>query len=640
VPEPPERPGLARGERPEQLGGEPGALSLLLRSLGAPGRRALAAFPPQVEEAASGLERLGDSSLEVWIGSLRDRLQRHGLAPRLLPPAFAIVREVARRRLGVAHYDVQLMAGLAMARGAIAEMQTGEGKTLATTLPAAAAALAGIPVHVVSANDYLVERDAEAMRPLYEGLGLRVGAVGGGAHDRGERAAAYACDVTYATTRSLAFDYLRDSLSRRHGGGESVLRGLCFAILDEADAVLIDEAHLPLVLASTAERVEELRTYRQALRLAAALRHGHDFQLDAAGRELRLLESGRVQLERRAKRLGGIWSGARRRERWVTQALQALYALRRDRDYLVQDGAIRIVDATTGRTSPDRSWEQGLHQLVELKEGCPPSAGRETVARISVQRFYRRYLRLAGTTGTAREAAGELRQVYGLGISRIPTRQPVRRVDRGLRVFAEPRRKWLAVVDRVQANHERGRPVLIGTASVAASEHLAALLRARGLPHQVLNGRQDADEARVIAGAGCAGRITVATQLAGRGTDIQLAPESSAAGGLHVIATQRAAAARLDRQLLGRCGRQGDPGSYERIFSLGDEPVVAHLPAALRQLAGRLAPSEEPLPTAIGEFLTWLAQRAEELGRARQRRNLLALEADQAEVLAFSGPGE
>jgi preprotein translocase subunit SecA len=613
---------------------------LALRSLRAPTQHQLAAFPARVEQAAADLERLGDASLAVWVGSLRDRLQRQGLRSRLLAPAFAIVREVARRRLGMTHYDVQLMAGLAMARGAIAEMQTGEGKTLATTLPACTAALAGIPVHVVSANDYLVGRDAEAMRPLYEGLGLRVGAVGDAQRDPTRRADAYACDVTYATTRSLAFDYLRDTIALRHGGDEVVLRGLCFAILDEADAVLIDEAHLPLVLASTSERVDELRTYRQALRLAAALRHGHDFRLDAAGRELSLLERGRVELERRAKRLGGVWSGARRRERWVTQALRALYAVRRDRDYLVQDGMIRIVDATTGRVSRDRSWEQGLHQLIELKEGCPPSTGRETVARISVQRFYRRYLRLAGTTGTAREAAGELRHVYGLGISRIPTRRPVRRADRGLRVFLEPRRKWMATVERVQEVHASGRPVLIGTASVAASEHLAALLGARGLPHQVLNGRQDADEARNIASAGREGRITVATQLAGRGTDIQLSAEAAAAGGLHVIATQRAPAGRLDRQLIGRCGRQGDPGSWERIFSLGDEPVVAHLPARLRQLAARMAPDAAPLPPRLGEILTWLAQRAEEVERARQRRNLLALEADQSEVLAFSGRGE
>ncbi len=641
MPELPQRPGIARGDRPEHS--RPPGASLAKSPLRTPSRRRLESFVGDVAEASRGLEQLSESRLVERIAALRERLQLRGLAAELLAPAFGIVREMARRRLEMAPYDVQLMGGLVMAGGAIAEMETGEGKTLATTLPACTAALAGIPVHVVSANDYLVARDAEAMRPLYEGLGLRVGAATEALRDPGARAAAYACDVTYATTRTLAFDYLRDAIARRSApepGAAPLLRGLCFAILDEADAVLIDEAHMPLVLASTANRLEELRTYRQALRLAGGLRHGHDFRIEAATREVVLLERGRSELETRAKQLGGIWSGPRRRERWVVQGLRALYVYRRDRDYLVHDGAVRLVDAGTGRVSDDRSWEQGLHQLVELKEGCTPSAGRETLARISVQRFYRRYLRLAGTTGTASEVARELRRVYGLGIVRLPTRLPARRIDMGLSVFAEPRHKWLATVERVQTVHDQGRPVLIGTASVAASEHLVALLRGRGLSPQVLNGRQDADEARIIATAGRPQQITVSTQLAGRGTDIRLTPEAREAGGLHVIATQRGDAARLDRQLLGRCGRQGDPGSFERLYSLEDDPVVAHLPVTLRQLAARFAPRGEAIPDIAGEVLTWLAQRAEEARRARLRRNLLLLEDDQSEVLSFSGRSE
>jgi preprotein translocase subunit SecA len=320
--------------------------------------------------------------------------------------------------------------------------------------------------------------------------------------------------------------------------------------------------------------------------------------------------------------------------------LVALHGYLRDRDYLVRDGRVEIVDAPTGRTAPDRSWEGGLHQMIEVKEGCAVTPPRETLARISYQRFFRRYLRLAGTTGTAREVAGELRSVYGLRTVRIPTRLPLRRQALGARVFATETAKWEAVIARVRALSASGRPVLVGTASVAASEHLARLLAAAGLPHCVLNARQDADEAAIVARAGEPGRITVATQMAGRGTDIRLASGVAERGGLHVIATQRGLERRIDRQLFGRCGRQGDPGSYELLISLEDEPTSRTLPQPVRRLGARAVSKKSPLVQRAVLALTLLPQRAEESRSARGRRLLVALDEVRDEQLAFSGRSE
>jgi preprotein translocase subunit SecA len=609
-----------------------------------PSRRAIDAFVERVGVEGGALEDVSDALLHDRVACLSRSLRTPDAGENGLATAFAMIREMARRHLGTPHRDVQLEGGLLMSLGRIAEMETGEGKTLAATLPACTGALSGVPVHVVSANDYLVERDAEAMRPLYEALGLRVGAVTESMRDPDARREAYACDVTYATTRSLAFDHLRDVLSQRNANGaaaaQPLLRGLCFAVLDEADAILIDDAHTPLVLAAPAERSEERRVQRRSLRLAASLQRGLHFRVDAAARRVEILDRGRAELETLAKPLRGAWAGPRRRERWVSQALRAMHVFHRDRDYLVTDGAVHIIDPTTGRAAPERSWEQELHALIELKEGCPPRAARETLARISVQRFYRRYLRLAGTTGTASESAAELRRGYGLSSRRVPTHRPCRRVALGTRVFPEARRKWLAVVERIREVHAAGRPVLVATGSVAASEHVATLLRGADLPHRVLNARQDAREAEIVAQAGLPGRITVATRMAGRGTDIALHPESEAAGGLHVIATQIGEPARIERQLAGRAGRQGDPGSHERIYALEDEAATSVLPQALRRCAAWLSTDGGAIHARTGELLTWLVRSAEEARRARQRRDLVALDHDLDEVLAFSGPGE
>jgi preprotein translocase subunit SecA len=573
----------------------------------------------------------------------------------VLAETFALVREAASRSIGMRHFDVQLMAGWAMARGMLAEMETGEGKTLAATLPACAAALAGTPVHVISANDYLVTRDAEALRPLYSFLGLEVAALRETDRDPRIRQAAYACDVVYVTARGVAFDHLRDRLASGRQGGhlarsverlaagddsrEPLLRGLCLAIVDEADSVLIDDACTPLILSATARRGEGRRVYRQALRLAGALEEGRDFLLQRSTREVKLTDPGRDRLKELSVSQAGIFEGSRLREEWVLRALRSLHLLLRDRDYLVCDGEVQIVDQATGRLAHGRFWEMGLHQLVEVKEGCEPTPERETVARISYQHFFRRYLRLAGATGTAREVARELWSVYGLEALAIPTRRPLKRRICPIRVFAVGEAKWRAVIESVRRNHEAGRPVLVGTWSVGESERLSRWLRQEGLAHQVLNARQDAREAEIVALAGGRGRITVATDMAGRGTDIRLGPEVAALGGLHVIGTRRAEAARIDRQLAGRCGRQGDPGSFELLLSLEDERAGSRPGGWLRHWLARRSPGA-PLPALLGWALTRMAQRAEERRRARARRALVDSEEALGELLAFAGRGE
>jgi preprotein translocase subunit SecA len=531
------RPGAAQGDRPERRDVPRSWLERATHGLAGALARRRAVSPPQLEAFAASVAALGrelvdrsDDALEDEVRQLRNRLTLDGLREESFARIFAIVREAARRTLGTPHYDVQIMGGWVMARGMLAEMETGEGKTLTATLSACSAALAGIPVHVISANDYLALRDAEAMRPLYEALGLSVGTVSEAQRNPTERRNAYACDVTYGTSKVIAFDYLRDRLSHPRRPGDSLhlqspedrelegplLRGLCFAIVDEADSVLIDEARTPLLLAGPGDCADQQRTYRSALRLAAQLVPDRDFHIDRREGAILLSEAGSKRLERMSLSMGGLWSGPLRREGWVREALRALHLFLRDRDYLVSEERVQIIDQSTGRVAPDRSWDHGLQQLIELKERCPMSAERETLARITVQGFFRRYLRLAGTTGTAREVARELWSVYDLNTVRIPTRRPVRRRHLGCRVYAREEAKWEAVAQSVRAAHRAGRPVLVGTGSVEASERLSCVLTRGGLDHEVLNARHEAREAAIVALAGRAGRITVATPMAGR----------------------------------------------------------------------------------------------------------------------------
>jgi len=651
---------LPTGAYPERLERPPGALDRLATRLIGPlarwarQRRVRAArLVPLVAEHGRALDGVSDRALREAAQALRPALRRDGFSEDLVARVFALVREAAWRTLEQRHFDVQLIGGQVLLAGMVAEMDTGEGKTLTATLAASAAALAGIPVHIVTVNDYLASRDAAWMGPIYRALGLQVGTVVHGMAPP-ERRAAYGCDVTYCTNKELAFDYLRDRIVLRGRpsrlqlqlerlvSGEAraarlVLRGLHFAIVDEADSVLVDEGRTPLIISAPGSSAEQ-RLYETALGLADQLVADADFTVDTVERSVRLTPGGLARLDELAAPLGGAWAGRLRREELARLALVARRLFHRDRHYLVRDRRVQIIDEYTGRLMPDRSWERGLHQLIEVKEGVAVTAPHETLARISYQRFFRRYLRLAGMTGTAREVAGELWAVYGLPVVRVPTNRPSRRMIQPERVYRSAEARWVAVVERVRALHAAGRPVLVGTRSVEASEELAARLAAAGLPHRVLNARQDVEEAQIIAEAGQPGRITVATNMAGRGTDIRLAPAVVELGGLHVIATERHDAGRIDRQLFGRCGRQGDPGTAEALVSLDDDLVRSH-GGVWRRLV-RPGGQSSSRPSLLAGLAVRQAQRAAERAHGRMRRDLLRFDQQMDSTLAFSGPGE
>ncbi len=605
-----------------------------------------------VNAAGARFAGMDGPGLAAAVGELRERLLADGFLPEHVADCFALVREQAFRTLGMRHHDSQVMGALVMLRGMVAEMETGEGKTLTATLTAATAALAGLPVHIVSVNDYLTGRDAQNMGPLYRALGLSVGSV---VHGQGpdERRRAYGCDITYATNKELVFDYLRDRLTladrpdsimiqaesllgRGSRTGRLLMRGLHFAIVDEADSVLIDEARTPLINSGSSGADEERDFLGQALELAGTFVRDTDYELDEARRQIILTPAGRERIEEAARRLGALWSGMVRREGAVHQALTALLLFRRDEQYLVRDGKVQIIDEFTGRVMPDRSWEQGLHQMIELKEGCELTQRRDPLAKISYQRFFRRYLRMAGMTGTAREVEDELWNVYGLATMRMPTHRPVIRRKLPERIFPTRDGKWTAVVGRIADMHRQGRAVLVGTRTVAASEELAARVREAGLPHQVLSARQDAEEAAVIGRAGAPGSVTIATNMAGRGTDIVLSPEVRAAGGLHVIITEYHEAARIDRQLAGRCGRQGDPGSYEGILSLEDFLFQGKWGDPVIRLAGAVV-ARAGTPQFAARWLLRRMQRKVESYHARVRRNLFRQDQAQGSLLSFAG---
>ena len=618
--------------------------------------RALRVIVPAVEAHAARLRAADDRALGELAGSLRARFRRQGFGVELTGECFALVREAAERTLGKRHYESQLLAGWGLLQGRLVEMQTGEGKTFAATLAASAAALAGYPVHVVTVNDYLAARDAEEMGPLYRFLGLGVGIVVHG-RTRAERRAAYACAVTYCSNKELAFDYLRDrvalarrasrlhlALERLRGDAareeDLVLRGLYFGIVDEADSVFIDEARTPLILSATGRSAAAPEDCTRALALARMLAAGEGYSVDLAERSVSLTDSGKARLAAQSAALDGVWRSVRAREELVTQALSALLLFRRDQHYVVSEDKVQIVDESTGRVMPDRSWEQGLHQMIEAKEGCAATDARETLARLTYQRLFRRYLRLSGMTGTAREVAREIAAVYRLRVVAVPLHRPLRRVYAGTTFCATLAGKWAAVADTVEriASIAR-RPVLIGTRSVKASEELSRVLSGRGIEHALLNAKQDKTEAEVVARAGEPGRVTVATNMAGRGTDIRLAPGVAEAGGLHVILTEYHDSRRIDRQLFGRSARQGDPGSCEAIVSFEDEIFVVNAPRAARWAAG-LRQNDSQAARAAQGGLRAAAQFAAERRSAAVRVQNLKLDQRLEQLLAFSGRGE
>jgi preprotein translocase subunit SecA len=624
-------------------------------------RQRLHQFAIAVEKMAGTISDMPDAALLDAATGLRGRMVRDGLTRDNLIRAFALTREACARQLGLRHYRVQLMGGAAMMNRCLTEMETGEGKTITALLPAVAFAFTGQPVHVVTVNDYLAERDAEQLRPVYEALGLTIGlVVHGQASD--ERRAAYAADITYCTNKDLVFDYLRDRLTiGRHRGqtrqmvkaliGENqergaaglLLRGLHVAIVDEADSVLIDEARTPLILAGNvrpnADTSDSL--FADALSLARSLEPGTHWRLMPRDRSLELTAEGREELARITDGLGGLWIARRAREELAERALSALHLFHRDTQYIVSDGKVQIVDEFTGRVMPDRSWEAGLHQMIEAKEGVDISGRKMTLARITYQRFFRRYHHLTGMTGTVREVADEIAGVYRVGVIRVPTNRASQRRRISEHLFTEAGDKWAGIVESARTSTARGQAVLIGTRSVETSEHISSLLTNAGLQHTVLNARQDRMEAEIVASAGQPNRITVATNMAGRGTDIRLSRPVREAGGLHVILTEYHESKRIDRQLFGRGGRQGDPGGYECFAALDDEILARFGSSVARRLARRFSRgTPREVPPGLARLLVRRAQT--EAGRlnAHIRRETLVSDLKLDTLLAFAGQGE
>lgn len=594
----------------------------------------------RIRDAADRLAPETDAALRERSDALRRRANGGELLDGLLPDAYALVRESARRELGFKHHDVQILAGIAMHFGSIAQMATGEGKTLSATLPLYLHGLPGRGVHVATANDYLARRDCEWMGPVLRRLGLTVDFIEANqAPER--RRESYQADITYAAAKELGFDYLRDRLQGREreqdlarrpewwgvgkgGEGEGgIQRTVPYALIDEADSLLIDEARTPLIISAGGGTPDHVRVvcFRWSAAAAGHCVEEEHFTYDQRTKAVDLKPAGRQVVRALAKPPELSTINYAEIYEYVERAILAARDFLPDRQYVVRDGEIVIVDEFTGRLGEGRKWNEGLHQAVEAKEGLNITLDTRQAARILAQSLFCRYPLLGGMTGTAEEAAGELRRIYKVKVVPIPTHRQVRRIQLPSLVLGTSQARWQAIVEEVQTMRDAGRPVLIGTRSIDKSEILSQLLTQAGLDHEVLNARNLPREAEIVARAGEAGRITVATNMAGRGTDIKLAPEVSARGGLHVVASELNESARIDRQLFGRCGRQGDPGSCRQFLSLEDEILLAGLgEKKAKALARHGRDSAGPFATLESEF-----HRAQTILERRHSRHRFAL---------------
>ncbi len=605
-----------------------------------------------VNEYSDEYKKYSDKSVAKNLLTLRRCLSKEGVTLQLTCQTFALVREQAGRYLGMRHHKSQLIGGWVMLNGMVAEMETGEGKTLTATLTACTAALAGIPVHIVTVNDYLAVRDAELMKPLYESLGLTVAAIDH-AMTPMERKKAYGCDVVYCTNKELVFDYLKDRLKRpkqpaplaraiEHLSGSGshdqclLTRGLCFALVDEADSIFIDEAVTPLIISGGGKDNFSPRVYRQALGIAEKLTMGIHFTHEAKNSHFNLTDRGAADLDKFGHDYGGIWASKRQSMFLVETALKALHDYHKSKEYIVKENSVQIVDSFTGRILADRSWENGLHQMIECKEGCPITHQRETLAKISYQRFFRRYHILAGMSGTAREVRREIWKVYGLQVVTVESHKPTIRRKIDIQCVLSEQQKYRAIIQKVKSLYAREIPVLIGTPVLGVSEQLASLLQQEGLPFRLLNALQNKKEAEIIALAGQRSQITVATNMAGRGTDIKLGEGVAERGGLYVIATEMQASKRIDRQLFGRCGRQGDPGAYQLFISLEDELFSVWKSSYCMFFLKKSLRLPQRLCRPLISFFAGYAQLLSELKGATVRQRMLKQEVELETGLALS----
>lgn len=587
-----------------------------LKNLFGSNEREVSRFRPIVDEIngyAEATEALSDEALRSKTDEFRKRLSEGETEDDILPEAFAVVREAARRTIGERHYDVQLMGGIVLHRGRIAEMKTGEGKTLTSTLPIYLNALSGKGVHVVTVNDYLAKRDANWMGQVFHFLGLSTACIlqqtlsyryEPNVTDRDQvsvetenlvpvhRKEAYAADITYGTNNEFGFDYLRDNMAR--SGADMVQRPLHFAIVDEVDSILIDEARTPLII--SAPDTESTKLYQTFARIVPRLTREKDFVVDEKFKNITLTDEGIGRVEELLGMPNLYEEGNIQYVHHLEQSLKAQFIFQKDRDYVVRDGAVLIVDDFTGRIMDGRRYSEGLHQAIEAKEGVVVQRESRTLATITFQNYFRLYDKLAGMTGTATTSAEEFAKVYELDVVEIPTNRPLARKDLSDIIYKTEQGKFRMIAERVKEIYESGQPVLIGTIAIEKSEYLSELLKRAGVPHEVLNAKQHEREAPIVAGAGQRGAVTIATNMAGRGTDIKLGEGVRELGGLFILGTERHEARRIDNQLRGRAGRQGDPGVTQFYVSLEDELMRRFGGDRLKGMMERMGlPEDEPI---------------------------------------------
>ena len=593
-------------------------------------------------------EKMTDAELKEAMIPYQEKALRLQLKDKHLNEAFALIREASFRVLGMRHYAVQLAGGLAICDGTIAEMATGEGKTLTASLPGIAIGWARRGCHIMTSNSYLAKRDAEEIKPLYEFCDISVGHIEE-SYENDDKRKAYNSDVTYCTNKDVAADFLRDQialgkqktladnlLQKIHGGqeptySETVLRGLEFAVVDEADSVMIDDAVTPLLISGDAGLSPNADMYIEAGRIADTLKETQDYILKRKFRDVELTDSCKEELKKTCEAKGGIWKNTNRREELIMQALEARFYFLKNKQYIIKEDKIVIVDESTGRLMEDRFWRNGTHQAVEAKEKVTVTSGKDTFARISFQKFFRFYRQVSGMTGTAQEAKQEFWRIYQLPITVIPRNRKNVCKYQWNRIFHNSDNRWKAVVKSIQDIHAQGRPILIGTSSIESSKHLHDLLEAAEVEHVVLNALEHEGEAEIVANAGKKGAITVATNMAGRGTDIKLTQEVQDLGGLHVIGTEKFISKRIDRQLYGRCARQGNPGSVQCFLSVDDELLKINIPWLVKftKVAFPFLP-----------FKSLLYSRAQKVSMAQskdQRERILESDTYLESSLGFSG---
>ncbi len=585
-----------------------------------------------IESFAEPIKALSDEQLQAKTEEFRERLAKGETLDDLLPEAFAVCREASERVLGMRHYRVQLIGGYVLHNGDIAEMKTGEGKTLVATLPVYLNALTGRGVHVVTVNEYLAKRDKELMEPLYFALGLSVG-LNVSNMDRVEKQAAYNCDITYSTNNELGFDYLRDNMVLYKE--DRVQRELYYTIVDEVDSILVDEARTPLIISGSAQKSTEL--YTRADAFVRTLKEEDDYTVDVKTKSVLLTDQG-VDLAEKFFGIDNLFAIEHVAvNHHVGLALRANAVMHHDIDYMVREGQVMIIDQFTGRVMDGRRYSEGLHQAIEAKEGVEIQRESMTLATITYQNYFRMYEKLAGMTGTAKTEEEEFRNIYNMQVVTIPTNKPILRDDKADLIFKSMEGKFKAVVEEISAVHATGQPILVGTVAVETSEYLSKLLTKKKIRHDVLNAKNHAREAEIIENAGQKGSVTIATNMAGRGTDIKLGEGVIDLGGLYIIGTERHESRRIDNQLRGRAGRQGDPGKSQFYLSLEDELMRRFGTDSLQSMMERLGMDDtQPIESRMVSKAVESAQKRVEGNNYDARKQLLGYDnvmADQRKVM-------